>query len=340
MSHNLMHDKRFYTLREPAWHRLGYVSDEPLPAVAVGQRVGLPEVWQMPMYLQGTSTQVSVQGYRAIVGALPGDHGDGQRVNGHTIYTYGLVRDDYEVITHARFCELWDEVTGQAPVETLGLLGRGDKLFVTARLPTFEVRGDELDNYVLAVNPLDGQTAVTARTTSVRVVCQNTLYAALSGNTSHEYRGVHTRGLEARLQTWLQETWQAQTQAVAVLKEAYELLADKRCTEAMLIQVNDAVYPLPTRPDGLSGEAMAQAIAAWEAESLRQAEHRLGVVQLFEGSPHLSQATRGTLFGAVNSVVEYEQYGRARTTGLSQTFGEGSQRQRRAFATCLELARR
>jgi Domain of unknown function (DUF932) len=336
MPHNIFAEK-FYSLREPAWHRLGIVSTEEHSAVEVARQVELPEVYRMAMYLQGVAHQVPVQGHHAIVGLRSGQHAGGQDVNGKTLYTYGVVGAQYEIITHARFCELWDEATNRAPVETLGLLGIGERMFVTVTLPSFDVRGDEMKNYLLGVNPLDGRTAVTARTTTVRVRCANTLSMALHGKTAHEFRGIHYAGVEERLRRWLTDLWAVQAQTVELLREAYTAMADCRCTAGRCEKILEAVYPYPSQPEGLTGEVMAEAIATWEADCQREAAHRQGAIQLITDSPHGSVATDGTLWGTYQGIVEYEDYGRARTTAMSVMFGAGAQRKRVAFDACMAV---
>lgn len=44
MAHNLYREK-FYTMREPAWHGLGLVSQVPMSAMEIGDKLGLPQVY-------------------------------------------------------------------------------------------------------------------------------------------------------------------------------------------------------------------------------------------------------------------------------------------------------
>jgi phage/plasmid-like protein (TIGR03299 family) len=349
MSHEIMNNDKFYGHREAAWHQLGTVSQEPHTAVEAGEIVGLPKIYQMPLYIQGQAHQIVAEGYNAIVGCLPGEqpHGqylppDGNGLGDYTICTYGVVSSDYATITHSRFCELWDEATGGAPVETLGVLGKGDRLFVTVELPTFDVKGDEMRSFLFGYNPVNGRQAVTARQTHVRVVCANTVAMALSGQTAFEYRGVHYQGVEDRLLEWLRGVWARQVDGQALVKEAYELLADKRIEiPALSNHVINVVYPFTPEPnkDELTGEALEIAMNEYLDKCAAMQKHRDGVIELFEGSPNHTEATRGTLWGAVQAVAEYEDHGRLRGTAMSAVFGEGAARKDKALNVCLALAR-
>jgi hypothetical protein len=74
----------------------------------------------------------------------------------------------------------------QAPViETAGILNDGARMYVTAKMPgKFFIGGDDsdgIDDYILFTNTHDGSGAVMALFTPIRVICQNTLNAAIRG---------------------------------------------------------------------------------------------------------------------------------------------------------------
>jgi hypothetical protein len=74
----------------------------------------------------------------------------------------------------------------QTPIiETAGILDDGARLYVTAKMPNkFFIDGDDengIDDYILFTNTHDGSGAVMALFTPIRVICQNTLNAAIRG---------------------------------------------------------------------------------------------------------------------------------------------------------------
>ena len=66
-------------------------------------------------------------------------------------------------------------------IEAAGALGKGEKAWMLFRLPSTlsPVDGDDVNGYGVAITGHDGKTAYEFRPTPVRVVCQNTLSAAV-----------------------------------------------------------------------------------------------------------------------------------------------------------------
>src|SRR5262249_54789728 len=73
-----------------------------------------------------------------------------------------------------------------ASFHTAGMLNRGERVWVLAKLAEQIVIGDDdpVDRFLLLSNQHDGSGAVTIRFTPVRVVCQNTLNLAMQGRKS------------------------------------------------------------------------------------------------------------------------------------------------------------
>lgn len=106
--------------------------------------------------------------------------------------TLGIVGDRYGVVSNSKAFEFIDLMTSgmlgaeQTPViETAGILNDGARMYVTAKMPgKFFIDGDDadgIDDYILFTNTHDGSGAVMALFTPIRVICQNTLNAAIRG---------------------------------------------------------------------------------------------------------------------------------------------------------------
>jgi phage/plasmid-like protein (TIGR03299 family) len=83
---------------------------------------------------------------------------------------------------------------GAATLETAGSLRGGRVVWGLARLShSFEVtRGDKVNGYLLITSPNEVGKAITVRTTTVRVVCANTMALAMSGGRGEtHYRQSH-----------------------------------------------------------------------------------------------------------------------------------------------------
>lgn len=106
--------------------------------------------------------------------------------------TISVVGDRYGVVQNSKAFEFIDLMTSgaiggdQKPViETAGILDDGARMYVTAKMPgKFFIDGDDsdgIDDYILFTNSHDGSGAVMALFTPIRVICQNTLNAAIRG---------------------------------------------------------------------------------------------------------------------------------------------------------------
>lgn len=83
-------------------------------------------------------------------------------------------------------------------IQTAGVLGIGERIFVTAKLPTYEIAKDEMEKYILFTTSHDGSGSIQACFTDIRVVCNNTLNAALN-HCKNMVRFKHTKNVKANL---------------------------------------------------------------------------------------------------------------------------------------------
>jgi phage/plasmid-like protein (TIGR03299 family) len=110
---------------------------------------------------------------------------------------------NYTIVQNLEAFDFFDSITqaGEAMYETAGVLGIGEKIFVTAKMPnTIRIAGtdDLTEVYVLLTSSHDGSGSIIAAVTPVRVVCQNTLNMALS-NTINRVAIRHTSAVKDRL---------------------------------------------------------------------------------------------------------------------------------------------
>lgn len=101
--------------------------------------------------------------------------------------SYGIVQNEDAFKFVDMFCSGQFAERDNTPViETCGVLGRGERIFVTAKFPQKVVldarRDDVLDMYVVFTTSHDGSGSVKCMVTPVRVVCNNTLNLAMSNN--------------------------------------------------------------------------------------------------------------------------------------------------------------
>lgn len=326
MAHNI-HNEKFISLRQPAWHGLGQVINEEIGGVEAGEKLGLPIVFTRPIQ---TDNGIDIPGWKCILG----------KEKDKAPVPYSVVSQDYHEITHGDFLVAWDKATGRAPIETIGLLGKGENLFVTTKLPTFDVKGDPCDSYLLAANILSGKEADFGRVTPVRVVCQNTLNLSARDH-SEEFRVIHTGDSIKQIASWLSVIWETAKAKQEALRDAYTILANFTPNGVEVQEVVRAAYEGIEEPevDPYTKEGL-DILAQWEKQKKRVVEHRENVLHLFEGQAvgaDLASA-RGTGWGLWNAVVEYEDYIKPRRKATSALFGAGADRKQAAFDEILKLA--
>jgi phage/plasmid-like protein (TIGR03299 family) len=96
-----------------------------------------------------------------------------------------LVSGDYQIVQPKEVLEFYRELTEQYgyTLETAGALDGGRKVWALARTSTTGTADtggkDKLAAYILLATSCDKTLATTAAFTSVRVVCQNTLFFAI-----------------------------------------------------------------------------------------------------------------------------------------------------------------
>ena len=71
--------------------------------------------------------------------------------------------------------------------QTAGFFGNGERIFVSAKLPdSIYVNGqDPVDNYLVFTTSHDGSSGVKILFTPIRVICENTLNAAIKNATNY-----------------------------------------------------------------------------------------------------------------------------------------------------------
>lgn len=202
------------------------------------------------------------------------------------------VSDDFEMIDAATAARLFDENVlrldgSPAPIETMGILNRGSRVFITTQLPNYAVRGDEMTSYLLADFPLENNISYGVYTTGVRVVCQNTLWSGISAATQRLTLLSHRTGAQDILANWLKETYANALAAADMLKDAYTALAYKRIDTPAVKWIVETNYPLPKQPVEDAPNARTpylERLRRWETQWLPHALRvRDAVYDLYDG---------------------------------------------------------
>lgn len=311
MAHEIF-GQRFYSRGETPWHGIGVVNNQDQTARETFERFHYDVTLEPLVTVSGLPTNLS-----AIV-RLPTDDDPEPRV-------LGTCSQEYELLRPQEIVSLWDEAV-RAPVETLGALYQGAVLFITAKLPTIQVRGDEVRNFLLLVSPMTGNQALRVRTVPERVVCANTLRLA-EARAVETHRVVHDRHARLKLLAALDGLYARATSRVAQYQELFDLMANRRLTEAEVNFLLEEIYMIePLDVDGLPETIRQQRTLSWEMTRDYQLSRRQQAREVFEGRGVGSDtpAFKGTAWGLVNAVSELEQWsGRSRGRAQIQNILDG-----------------
>lgn len=115
-------------------------------------------------------------------------------VRNDNAYPLGVVSDSYGVVQNSDAFKFIDKIvtglddgrTDTPVIETAGVLGNGERIFVTAKFPNDIVinnnQNDRVNMYMIFTTSHDGTGAVQCMVAPVRVVCNNTLNYAMRNN--------------------------------------------------------------------------------------------------------------------------------------------------------------
>ena len=256
------------------------------------------------------------------------------------IRSFGIVGKEYTVVPPLRICEIWDEVV-KRPIETFGALGKGETIWLSTKLPDMDVKGSEVNNYLLLVSPYGTGQAFEVRNTPVLVVCQNTLQAARASSTEL-YKIVHDYTAEARLASWLDGIYDRAVYRTQLLKEFFELFTTYKVREPD--QSIQMIYPDPKPLRRTAPDDVMEIRQGYFEQNLAFAKRQRSMVrQLFDGAGVGMdvEICKGTGWGLYQAVCEWEDWRKAKnddTRTEAVLFGERAEAKERAFAVVRDLA--
>jgi len=196
-----------------AWHRLGAVYDRPLTVKEAlhgchaDYKVALQPLAVMTPDIQREMDYGSVMALQLNNSIVP-KYMATIRLDTHQFL--GIVTEDYGIVQNEDAFKFIDMlVTAKVAdaehtpvIETAGVLGEGERVFVTAKFPEqiiLDNKGnDRVEMYIVFTTSHDGSGAVNCLVTPIRVVCNNTLNFAMKNN-SGKLSLRHSRNVMNRL---------------------------------------------------------------------------------------------------------------------------------------------
>lgn len=205
MSHNLNFNSKagrhsFVSAKEMPWHGLGKIVAGRMTSRECIQEALLDyTVVKAPVFVK-YETPITVDNKPTRGTVVPDKFATYREDTG---IAFNVVGSNYEVIQNVEAFEFFDNIVGEnrAIYETAGALGNGEIVFITAKLPDHILIGgkDTINQYILLTMSHDGSSSIIAKFTPVRVVCNNTLSAALSSG-SNVFKIKHTKSAKARME--------------------------------------------------------------------------------------------------------------------------------------------
>lgn len=238
----------------------------------------------------------------------------------------GIVGSSYTPCQNRDAFAFFDGVFGKdkARYECAGVLGKGERIWLLARLPgNFQIGKDDVVNkFLLLTNSHDGSELIRARFTPIRVVCQNTLNAALREK-SQEVGVMHLADVRTKLEL-----------AGKLLKNAGIYFRETEDTFRLFakFKLNDktrAQYFAQAITGNPDTKDLAPAIKTRVEDCNRLAETGQGVKL---------QSVRGTMWGAYNALVEHLDHERTTDNIKYIANGTGAIIKSRAFTLARDLA--
>ncbi|SDE18644.1 DUF932 domain-containing protein [Pedobacter soli] len=346
MAHNLYYNQKnkehsFFTVKEKAWHGLGKVVEEyPTSAEAIQYAALNYTVEKRPLFTLGNINFDLLNAYANPIEpqlAVPNYYAT---IRTDTEEILGVVGKDYQIVQNTEAFSFFDSIVGNDTdirYETAGALGKGERIFITAKLPDYirVGRDDLIEKYVFLTTSHDGFGSITAAFTPIRIVCQNTLNAAIrSKQNSVKIR--HTASAVERLKQ--AHLLMGMTNSLATEMEQLFNYWSK-------VRINDKELKK------LIGIAMApgkEVLNSLQEEKFHHlSSHYLNMVDdvltyALAAPSQRGATTKGTLFGAYNAITGYFQNVRSFSTDehklKSIMWGTGQLRAQTTFNLCEKFA--
>lgn len=289
MAHNLNVNANtgkaaFFSVKEKAWHNLGTIlkenpktSQDALKEAGLDYNVDLfPNMIQTPNGLieSGSFSTVRTDTFQILGNSL------GNR---------------YEIFQNTQAFDFFDSVIGEnlALYETAGALGNGETIFITAKLPNYiKVGGnDVIEQYVILTHSHDGTGAIKAGFTPIRVVCNNTLNAALRGGLKNQISIRHTKNASAKLNE-AAKVWNMINTLSPEIEAKFNQMAKVRITDQKVLDLIGQIFVGTQDKDG-----------NYSTRITNIREEVLGYMYDHETQKDI----KGTLYGFYNGITGYFQ---------------------------------
>jgi phage/plasmid-like protein (TIGR03299 family) len=274
--------------KSPAWHGLGQNVGRAMTSQEALELAHLNfEVEKEPIFIRCGDQDIKIAGKYATT-------------RKDTNVPLGVVGERYHVVQNTEAFDWFDNIvgSGEAYFETAGALGNGETIFITAKMPShIQVGKDVIDQYLMLTNNHSGAKAVELCFTPVRVVCQNTLNAALKC-CSNRVIVRHTSGVTEKMN----QAVKAMSIANTYFDELSQALNAMKNVKIVDEQLKDFIR----RSMNLT-EVASKADREEVAKENKRTKDILDAVYVYALNDSTQAGIERTLYGAYNAVTGYYQ---------------------------------
>lgn len=214
---------------------------------------------------------------------------------------YGVCSDNWTPVQNQVIFDMMKDyaAAGGITLETAGSLREGRIVWGLAKLNhTFEVsKGDLVNGYLLITTPHQVGTCTTVRTTTVRVVCQNTLMAA-ENNSTVNYKQNHVNG-EFDVAAAREAIGEAHEQLLVAERRAKTL---KKLKISMADAAKNAIIPVMFPKLVLAAEGDGPSLDEVMMTPDNQPKHLQQILDSYQNAPGNDNKTG---WGALNAVTHW-----------------------------------
>jgi len=305
---------------KPAWHNMFQTFEAGISAEEAAKRAGL--LWNVSMLpisaFSDTYGWIEVPDRVALVREPTVD----DPVN----RTFAVVSTDFEFMQNLELVRLFNQLTDQYPIESIGTLGKGDVLFASFDAGMIEVGGKcAVQQYIGFYQKLDGLHRAKWMCTPVVQVCANTCAMAQRGAVA-QADIIHKIGFTKNMEFKTHEL----AKLGKMLAFEQELFGNLAATHLDFNQVKaaiEAVYPTPSEPvDKTDSDAVHQWLRACAKV---KSEHSSVMVEYLQTN-ELQPGLENTAWSLWNGFTSYENH-EAGNKPESIMFGAASNRMNAAL---------
>lgn len=309
MSHSLYYNDKtnkysFFSVREKPWHGVGQIVDGYHNSQEVIKYAGLDykiERHRLFTYNGDIIINNEIEGIKICEAEVQNYFAT---IRTDTKEVLGVVGKDYKIVQNHEAFSFFDAIVGGDGIqyETAGALGKGERIFITAKLPSYIKvgRDDLIEKYLFLTTSHDGYGSIMAAFTPIRIVCNNTLNAAIH-NLSNSIRIRHTSSAKEKLEN-AHRLMGISNQLSEQLEQLFNKWAKTNITDDNIKKlIRLAIIPDKEILDGPGSNRIEDIPTHFRNTCDEIFEYAMS------NPTQQTVTTRGTLYGAYNAITGYFQ---------------------------------